>query len=198
LIVQNGGGCVDTILMPGAVTISPQPAAGLAASPETVSELYPEVTFTDLATGGTDCILYFGDGDSITNCNFGTLTHVYPNAGTFQALYIVTNADGCLDSVYITIVVEEQSTVYVPNTFTPNGSGNNEIFFAYGTNVTEFEMIIFDRWGNLIFQSNDITKGWDGTYKNNPCQEDVYVWRIIWSDAQQRRHKMMGHVNLIR
>jgi gliding motility-associated-like protein len=110
----------------------------------------------------------------------------------------VVNADGCSDTTYLTILVEEQSTVYVPNTFTPNESGNNDVFSAYGTNVEAFEMYIFDRWGNLIFQSNDITKGWDGTYKNNACQEDVYVWKIIWTDAQLRKHKMMGHVNLIR
>lgn len=197
LIVQNGN-CSDTIVVPNAVTISAQPTADMAASPETVSELYPEVIFSDLATGGTNCVLYFGDGDSTTNCNFGSVTHVYPAAGTFIAMYVVTNADGCSDTTYLTILVEEQSTVYVPNTFTPNGSGSNEIFFAYGTNVMEFEMMIFDRWGNLIYQSNDITKGWDGTYKNNECQQDVYVWRIIWTDAQQRKHKMMGHVNLIR
>jgi gliding motility-associated-like protein len=100
--------------------------------------------------------------------------------------------------MYITITVEEQSTLYVPNAFTPNSSGNNDQFFAYGTNVTDFQMYVFDRWGNLIYSSNDMTKGWDGTYKNNPCQEDVYVWRVIWTDAQNNKHKMLGHVSLIR
>jgi gliding motility-associated-like protein len=100
--------------------------------------------------------------------------------------------------MYITITVEEQSTLYVPNAFTPNSSGSNDQFFAYGTNVTDFQMYVFDRWGNLIYSSNDMTKGWDGTYKNNPCQEDVYVWRVIWTDAQNKKHKMLGHVSLIR
>lgn len=198
LIVQNAGGCYDTISVAGAVTIYPQPVAGLAASPDVVSELFPEVIFNNLSTGGTNCVLYFGDGDSTLNCNFSSLTHIYPSAGTYNAMYVVTNADGCSDTTYITIVVEEQSTVYVPNAFTPNSSGNNDIFLAYGTNVETFEMFIFDRWGNLIFQSNDILKGWDGTYKNNPCEQDIYVWKILWTDAQQRKHKMLGHVNLIR
>jgi gliding motility-associated-like protein len=163
-----------------------------------VSELFPEVLFSDLATGGTSCVLYFGDGDSTTNCNFGSVSHMYPNAGTFTAMYVVTNSDGCNDTAYITIVVEEQSTVYVPNAFTPNTTGQNETFLAYGTNVQEFELLVFDRWGMLIFQSDDINKGWDGTYKNDPCQEDVYVWRIIWTDSQNKKHKMMGHVSLLR
>lgn len=198
LIVTNAGGCADTIVIPAAVTITAQPVAGLAATPETVSELFPEVTFSDLASGATNCVLHFGDGDSTTNCNFGSITHVYPSAGTYTAMYIVTNSDGCPDTAYLTIVVEEQSTVYVPNAFTPNSQNGNEVFFAYGTNVQEFEMLVFDRWGMLIYQSNDITKGWDGTYKNNPCQEDVYVYRIIWTDAQNKRHRVMGHVSLLR
>lgn len=198
LIVTNVGGCSDTLVMTNAVTVFGQPIAGLSAVPETVSELYPEVGFVDLSTGGSNCWLYFGDGDSVNTCNFGTVTHIYPAAGVYQAMYIVTNADGCSDTTYVTITVEEQSTVYVPNTFTPNGSGSNEVFFAYGTNVAAFQMYVFDRWGNLIFESNDILKGWDGTYKNNPCQEDTYVWRILWSDAQNKKHKMIGHVNLIR
>lgn len=198
LIVTNAGGCADTITMVGAVTISAQPVAGLAAVPETVSELFPEVIFNDLAIGGTNCVLYFGDGDSTTNCNFGSISHMYPNAGTFTAMYVVTNADGCNDTTYITITVEEQSTVYVPNAFTPNNMGGNEMFLAYGTNVKEFEMYVFDRWGMLIYKSVDIDLGWDGTYKNDPCQEDVYVYRIIWTDAQNKKHKLMGHVSLIR
>lgn len=198
LIVTNAAGCADTLVLANAVTVFAQPVAGISAVPETVSELYPEVGFMDLSTGGTDCWLYFGDGDSINTCNFGSVTHIYPSAGTYIAMYVVTNADGCTDTSYITITVEEQSTVYVPNTFTPNGSGTNEIFFAYGTNVAEFQMYVFDRWGNLLFESNDILKGWDGTYKGNICQEDTYVWRIIWTDAQRKKHKMIGHVNLIR
>lgn len=198
LIVQNPGGCADTIVIPGGVVISAQPTAGLAATPETVSELNPSVVFNDLAIGGTNCVLYFGDGDSTTNCNFGSLTHTYPAAGVYNAMYVVTNTDGCTDTVYITITVEEQSTVYVPNAFTPDNQGTNEMFFAYGTNVQSFNMMVFDRWGMLIFQSDDILKGWDGTYKNDPCQQDVYVYRILWTDAQNKKHKLMGHVSLIR
>jgi len=198
LIVQNAGGCADTIIIPGGVVISAQPTAGLAATPETVSELYPQVVFNDLATGGTNCVLYFGDGDSTTNCNFGSITHMYPSAGVYNAMYVVTNADGCTDTVYITITVEEQSTVYVPNAFTPDNQGPNNVFYAYGTNVQSFSMMVFDRWGMLIYQSDDILKGWDGTYKNDPCQEDVYVYRILWTDAQNKKHRLMGHVSLIR
>jgi gliding motility-associated-like protein len=198
LIVSNAGGCSDTLVITNAVTISPDPVAGVTVNTSVVSELSPEVVFTDLSNGGTDCILYFGDGDSLVGCNFGNITHSYPSAGIYTATMIVTNADGCADTITITVIVEEETTLYVPNAFTPNASGVNDQFFAYGTKVNEFELLVFDRWGMLIFQSNDINKGWDGTLKGNPCQQDVYVWKITYNDQRNKRHRMIGHVSLIR
>lgn len=198
LIVSVGGGCADTITIPNAVTVDPQPTAGLGALSSTVSELNPEVTFSDLSSGGTNCILYFGDGDSAVTCNFGSLAHDYANAGIYTAMYVVMNANGCADTAYITVIVEEESTIYIPNAFTPNGNGNNDHFLAYGTKVDNFDMMVFDRWGNLLFESKDILKGWDGTYNNNLCQEDVYVWRITYSDTHGKKYKMVGSVSLIR
>lgn len=198
LIASVNSGCSDTIVMTAAVTVFPNPVADVAALTETVSELSPDVTFNDLSNGGTYCVFYFGDGDSLVGCNWGSYTHTYPAAGTYTAMQIVLNADGCADTTYITIVVEEETTVYVPNAFSPNNNGLNEFFMAYGTKVETFNMLIFDRWGNLLFESKDISKGWDGTYKGTLCQEDVYVWKINFTDKQGRKHKMIGHVSLIR
>ena len=72
-------------------------------------------------------------------------------------------------------------TLFIPNAFTPNGDGINNIFIVKHHNIVEFNILIFDRWGMLIFESNDITNGWDGTFKGNQVQEDVYVWKISYS-----------------
>jgi gliding motility-associated-like protein len=198
LIVSNGGGCTDTFTLTNAVTILPAPVAGLDANFESVSELAPDIQFTDLSTGSTDCILYYGDGDSTIGCNFSALTHTYPAPGVYTAMLVVTNPSGCADTVYLQVTVEEEATVYVPNAFSPNGNGNNEVFYAYGTNVEEFQMLIFDRWGNLVFTGNAIDKGWDGTLNGKPCQQDVYVWKINWSDPMGKRYQILGHVTLVR
>jgi gliding motility-associated-like protein len=198
LIVSNNAGCTDTLIINSAVTTYPNPTASINVSNNVVSELSPEIIFNDISNGGTNCVLYFGDGDSLVGCNFNSVTHTYPAAGTYTAMQIVTNANGCADTTYITVIVEEETTIYVPNAFTPNNNGNNDQFFAYGTKVENFQMYVFDRWGNLIFQSNDMTKGWDGTYKNNPVQEDVYVWKISYSDTRGKKYKLLGHVSLIR
>jgi len=198
LMVESPSGCRDTISIPNAVTVYPVPVADIEAVIGTVSELAPTVQFTDLSNGGTNCVTYFGDGDSIVGCNLGVFSHTYGMPGTYTVTQITTNTEGCSDTTYITVVVESESTIYVPNAFTPNSDGKNPVFYAYGTNVQEFEMWIFDRWGTLLFETKDIYKGWDGTFKNLPVQEDTYVWKIIYTDSRNKRHKVIGHVSVIK
>lgn len=104
----------------------------------------------------------------------------------------------CPDTAWTWLTVEDPTSCYVPNSFTPNGDGVNDEFMAYGVNVSEFELLIFDRWGNLIFSTTDINHGWNGTYKGNKCQEDVYVWRIKYTDIFHNRYEKIGHVSLVR
>jgi gliding motility-associated-like protein len=88
----------------------------------------------------------------------------------------------------------------VPNTFTPNGDGKNDVFFAYGEFVSDFHMMIFDRWGNLIFESSDMTEGWNGTANGGKdlVQIDTYVWVITYTEKYEGyKHKIVGHVNML-
>lgn len=198
LIAANASGCLDTITIPNAVTVFPQPVASLTVTNPVLSEEAPTAVFNDLSSGGTNCVTYFGDGDSLIGCNLGSFTHVYGSAGTYTVTMITTNNDGCSDTTEITVVVEPESTIYLPNAFTPNGSGLNDFFLAYGTNINNFTMLVFDRWGNLLFESNDIYKGWDGKFKGQLVQEDVYVWKITYTDSHNKKKKAIGHVTVIR
>jgi gliding motility-associated-like protein len=98
--------------------------------------------------------------------------------------------------------VEAPVTFYIPNTFTPNDDPFNPVFLAYGTYIVEFHFWIFDRWGNLIFESTDINKGWDGKVaggaSGNIAQQDVYVWKAKFKDANNKKHEYIGHVTLIK
>jgi gliding motility-associated-like protein len=98
--------------------------------------------------------------------------------------------------------VEAPYTFYIPNCFTPNGDGNNEMFFGEGTYIKTFHILIFDRWGNKIYESNDVTKGWDGKVQGGSSgklvEEDVYVWKIEIEDTNSKIHKYMGRVTLVR
>lgn len=110
------------------------------------------------------------------------------------------------DSAYIEFE-DCEATLFVPNAFIPGSVGINNSFFAKGINIAEFNLKIFNRWGQKLFESNDINLGWDGTYGGNICQQDVYVWKITYVDfvssknhtsANENIKQRVGHVTLLR
>ncbi len=117
--------------------------------------------------------------------------------------YIVTviDSNGCKASGSRLVQDFCPSDLYVPSAFTPNGNHMNEQFLAFGENIETFHMYVFDRWGEQIFESNDIALGWDGTYMDNPCQEGVYVYIIeykLYDYLELKKHTRYGTVSLIR
>ncbi|MBW6481446.1 MAG: gliding motility-associated C-terminal domain-containing protein [Vicingaceae bacterium] len=108
----------------------------------------------------------------------------------------VLGKNGCYN--YDTISIFFDGAIYVPNSFTPDGDGINDIFFAYGVDIIEFEMYIFDRWGEKIFYSNDMKNGWDGLYKGTLVKNDVYVWKVTYKDVLKTYGEMLGTVTLVR
>ena len=127
---------------------------------------------------------------------------LYSDTGSYLIQLIVTNEFGCTDTAEDGVHIIQDNTFYMPNSFTPNGDGKNEKFFpqAIGVEVEKFEMWIFDRWGDMIFYTNDIYTGWDGTANNGttPAQIDTYVWKINSKDTKGQTNRYVGHVNLIK
>lgn len=112
--------------------------------------------------------------------------------------YIVEAIDqnGCNDFDTITVFIE--GSFYAPNTFTPNGDGVNDVFHVYGKEISELELYIFDRWGELLFTSNDMEIGWDGTVNGNMAKTDTYVWKATYVETSGKEHTVTGHVNLLK
>ncbi|MFT6717226.1 MAG: gliding motility-associated-like protein, partial [Saprospiraceae bacterium] len=138
--------------------------------------------------------------------NTGELTSSIevPEEGTYS-VSISRNAGEdkvCEISDQITLRAFCPFTFYVPNAFTPDGQGGNEVFYAYGTQILTFELTVYDRWGLKIFTSNDINKGWNGTYKTHAVQEDVYVWKAKFSvqtyEGSTMEHSKIGTVTVLR
>ncbi len=110
---------------------------------------------------------------------------------------------GCLSSEEITVNEKCESSLFVPNAFTPKRNGINDVFYVKGQNVYDFEMWIFDRWGEMIYHTTNISEGWNGKRNNTmeDAQIDVYVWKInyrFWEDQGKRLREKVGHVSLIR
>tara|TARA_B100000795_G_scaffold269620_1_gene259609 strand:- start:6143 stop:8212 length:2070 start_codon:yes stop_codon:yes gene_type:complete len=112
-------------------------------------------------------------------------------------VYTVTMSDrNC--SVVDSIEVGDCPTLFIPNTFTPNKDALNDVFFVKGFGIVEFELLVFNRWGQLIFKSNDINHGWDGTLNGRNVQIDVYVYKVWYGGVGTGSNSKIGHVSLIR
>lgn len=123
---------------------------------------------------------------------------LYEEYGNYHAVFYVTSANNCVDTIGYDFFVKDFMTIYIPNAFTPNGDLLNPVWFVYGTIVKEIKIYVFDRWGNKFFESDSLEKGWDGTNKGQKCPEDVYVYKVIAKDYYGEKRTYTGTVRLIR
>jgi gliding motility-associated-like protein len=133
-------------------------------------------------------------GLSCTNC-------ANPLASPMKTTrYVITTIDtnGCVNSDTVLIKVDDLLTLYVPSAFTPYQYKNNSVFYAYGVGIYQFEFFIFDRWGSLIFKTNDPAEGWDGTYKGQMVQQDVYVFLAKAVSITGKTISRTGPVTVVR
>lgn len=132
--------------------------------------------------------------------NTGATSQTIDIAAAGQYWVQVDNGNCILSDTIVVVGSPGEGSIYIPNTFTPNTNGRNEVFTAYGEGITEFHMRIFDRWGNLLYETTDMSHGWDGTYKGSVVQQDTYVYTVEYQTmcAGNKRIKDVGHVNVLR
>ncbi|MDI1353436.1 MAG: gliding motility-associated C-terminal domain-containing protein [bacterium] len=181
------------------VTVKPKPEADFQYSPLKPIENLDEVIFTNTSKGEKQIQWnwYFNDNRGYKSKTENT-SYLYANAGEYPVAFIVRNTWGCMDTVMKTIVVEPDFAIYVPNAFTPNEDDRNEVFMPVIRNAKNYNIKIYDRWGEQIFESSDLLKGWDGTYKGASCKQDVYNWKIVVSATTGEQRVMTGNVMLMR
>ncbi len=122
----------------------------------------------------------------------------YPEPGDYLVRLAIEDTLGCRDTTYRTITVQQEFNLYVPNAFSPDGDGVNELFRAEGTGIREFTLRVYDRWGELLFETEDLGKAWDGTFHGQPAMPGVYVWQLRVKALIGEAYDRMGHVTLIR
>lgn len=199
LQVKTADGCIQTITMTNYINAWVVPIADFTAGPQPTTIFNPEIFFTDLSVNATQWIWSFGDvfGSSSTLQN-PSFTYLEPNCYAVQL--DVSTSNGCTDSASMEVCLDGDVAIYVPNAFTPNGNGTNEVFIpqCYGIDPMKYQFWVFDRWGNEIFTTTDINQGWDGTIGGTKCQIDTYVWRVYAWDILGNPHKLVGGFSLIR
>ncbi len=205
LTAVSNGGCTSTLMIPNLITVQPVPNASFSASPNPTTILNPTVLFTDMSAGSPVSWLWnFGDpSTTIDTANIPNTQYTYSSeyGGTYPVNLIVTNQYGCVDDTTIEIIIEPDFEFFIPNSFTPNGDGLNDGFYGQGFGITKYEIWVFDRWGNMIFNTTDINVAWDGSVQGKGgdlAQVDVYVWKVVLTDVFNKKHKYIGHVSLIK
>lgn len=131
---------------------------------------------------------------SCLDCNYPIASP--PENTTFYAT--IESPDGCVETDSVRVNV--RGLIYVPNAFTPDGDGLNDFFKAKGVDISEFKMEIYDRWGSLVFISDDIDRGWNGSFRGDGyyCPPDIYQYRIVATEHEGEVFELRGHITLLR
>jgi len=198
LVVTTSNGCADTMIVLNAVRVHPLPIAGFLTDPTRTSMIASEINVEDRSQGGAAWDYAFGDGATATERE---PAHEYETYGRFILEQIVTSSFGCMDTAYQEVIIDPDLLVYVPNAFSPNGDGVNDTFLPSldGFAVREYNLTIWDRWGELIFETGDQRRAWDGTLSGQFVQSDVYVWQVeLHAESFVGRRNIRGHVTVLR
>jgi len=215
-------GCKSDTTITSAVCLYALPEVDFGWNPGIANVDDNQVSFNDLSSA--DVVSYEWDftdiqlpsaSDPITTASPPTSNAINPqvvfdspNGDVVNVKLKVTNANGCVDSIIKPLTIIDKFSIFVPNAFTPNADGINDVFFPLGRNLLEgddYDFRIYNRWGTLIWKSATPYKGWDGTVtelapSSGDCaQVDVYVWRLVVRDPfTGDNHKVFGTVSLIK
>ena len=202
LTVTSPEGCVAQESYIDYVCVYENPIAFIGASPMNVNALDPTVQFSNYSQNAISYIWQMGDGNISYDDN---PTYTYPMEGAdYHVLMTAFNEVGCFDTSSVDIHVYEELIFYVPNSFTPNDDEKNQTFYpvlSQGMKRNYLEFYVYNRWGELVFESHDPKYGWDGTYGQGviDCPVGTYTWKLKLETLQsQEIMEFRGHVNLIR
>lgn len=195
----DANGCTNTATFYDYIDVYPQPNAVFKFGPQPATTLNTKISFTDMSTGEDAWTWTF---DALGNSNEQDPQFIFPEIpGSYVVDLEVTNSFGCIDNTAQTVIIFEQLLIYVPNTITPDGDLYNEVFKPYfnGIDIYDYTLTIYNRWGETMFVSHDITVGWNGTFNGELVPNGVYVWHIntqeITSDKKLEYH---GHVSVLK
>jgi gliding motility-associated-like protein len=182
-----------------AINAYPAPVADFEYSPLKPVENLDNVLFSNSSTSTdiTGWNWYFVNNNGYTSTQTNP-SYMFEQSGNYPIALVVHNKYGCSDTIVKMITVVEEQNLYVPNSFTPNGDGINDIFLPKGKGLTKYNLMIFDRWGQKLFETSEFTVGWDGAFKGLECKQDTYVWKITASFPQGKVKEYTGHITLNR
>jgi gliding motility-associated-like protein len=199
-------GCSTQTVLANTIDVYEVPDAAFIFEPQDdITVNNPTVQFTNMSTvlGNNS---YEWQIHNLYQLNDINPKVTFPQAGEYRISLTATTVKGCKDEAEQTVSVKNDYGVYVPNSFSPNFDGLNDVFMPVFSPIgldlkTGYQMEVFDRWGHQLFNTKDFTIGWDGTVQNkgeDPMKQEVYVYKLKYKDSEGKIHTKTGHVSLIK
>ncbi|MNK60524.1 hypothetical protein D3C87_796580 [compost metagenome] len=202
LIVTSPDGCIDSLTIENYLTVNQTPVADFKWSPDPVTMFNTQVLFTEYALYA-DSYEWSFPGATPNNSTNNDQTVLYPDGqtGTYYVTLIAKSYLGCSDTITRQVVVLPEVLLYAPNTFTPDGDEFNQTWkvFIEGIDEFDFDLQIFNRWGEVVWESHDSSAAWDGTFNGQPVGHGTYIWVIRTKEfVSDKKYTWNGVINLIR
>jgi gliding motility-associated-like protein len=194
LIAIANTGCSDTAGKH--IIVLPSPIAYFSAKPLITTMVFPQIEFKNLSDSYVKWLWKFGDGNTSIEKD---PSHTYNDTGTYNIVLYAYNILNCLDSFSLKVTIKTEFAFYIPNAFSPNANGVNDVFNGKGVCISKFEFLVFNRWGEIIFKSTDKYKGWNGrTHNGEYAQIGVYAYVFNITDYNGVNYQYIGRVSLIK
>jgi gliding motility-associated-like protein len=201
-LTSTTNGCTNTLLKSQYICTFETAIADFSSNKFETSLIDPTFTFINNSINAGIYTWDFGDESTSDEEN---PIHEYANQpDTYLVTLIANNSNNCPDSTTISVKVNDELVYFIPNSFTPDEDDVNKNFtpiFTSGFDPYNFELLIFNRWGQIVFESHDASIGWNGKMgvDGPDCQDGTYTWKIVFSENTTKKTKeIIGHVNLIR
>ena len=180
------------------ITVQGKPTAGFSYTPESPQPPNTPTVFRDASSPAVKYQWLFGDGTSETKTTPDTVVHLYNKTATYTACLVVTNQSGCMDTTCQQVSPVINPLLDVPNAFTPGRFGEYGIIKVVVLGITQLVWRIYNRWGQMVFESNDPFVGWDGTYRGAIQPMDVYGYTLEAKFSDGTHIAKKGDITLIR
>lgn len=192
-------GCFASDTFTNLIRVVPSPTADFSYNPEKVSNIAPTVTFTD---NSLDADRWFWQFDRFGTSNQINPVFTFPDTGLMRVLLVVTHPEGCKDTLVKFIDVAPEITWFMPNAFTPNGDGVNDGFYGKGflEGIQNFNMTIWNRWGELVFETSNPSESWSGRAQQTGGMSPagVYVYTVSFTGPRGQKFEYRGYATLVR
>lgn len=194
-VVGRGTGCADDTAY-FFLKVNDKPKADFSFLPQE-PRLEENISFQYAGQNGSSWEWIFNDSQIVKTSDLNP-SFIFHNAGLRKVSLVVQNGSGCSDTITYTFYLKREAYIFVPTAFTPDGDGLNDVFKTVGMGIKYFDLAIFNRWGERVFQTNNMEEGWDGTYKGEYVEDGVYVYRLSAQGIDGQWHYLKGNITVLR